>query len=237
VAGELNKKIDPDLSGAHFYVFDLLRLEEFKAKKSERTLSERLAHLEGLFEAKQQIVLEPNPTPLLEDFHFKLGKGRIWAIQQLKVPDKQWLQALRKITNGWEGFMMRKDVEYVGKRRSAKINQKKKKKKKKKKNSDFLKIPPSSRDLIKVKNFYDAEYTVTGIKSGPISVSFGKKSEVRTALSAITILHKGFPFHQLSEKGSAPSASVLTLLPSYLLGRHRGERGLRLHPGGEIALP
>jgi DNA ligase-1 len=64
----------------------------------------------------------------------------------------------------WEGFMLRKDVVYEGKR---------------------------TKNLLKVKTFHDAEYTVTGVDYGPMSVVRNGKEVQETMLSQVWINHKG----------------------------------------------
>jgi DNA ligase-1 len=65
---------------------------------------------------------------------------------------------------GWEGIMIRRDVTYVGKR---------------------------SRDLLKVKKFYDDEYVVLEAHMGPIRWVEGGKEVERDCLSYVVIEHKG----------------------------------------------
>jgi DNA ligase-1 len=66
---------------------------------------------------------------------------------------------------GWEGIMIRRDVTYVGKR---------------------------SRDLLKVKKFYDDEYVVLEAHMGPIRWVEGGKDVERDCLSYVVIEHKGY---------------------------------------------
>ena len=66
---------------------------------------------------------------------------------------------------GWEGVMLRKDTTYKGKR---------------------------SKDLLKVKKFFDDEYVVKEIEFGPFRyVKDGTECE-ETMLSAVSIEHKGY---------------------------------------------
>jgi DNA ligase-1 len=65
---------------------------------------------------------------------------------------------------GWEGIMIRRDVTYVGKR---------------------------SRDLLKVKKFYDDEYVVLEAHMGPIRWVEGGREVERDCLSYVVIEHKG----------------------------------------------
>ena len=66
--------------------------------------------------------------------------------------------------NNWEGFMLRKDVGYEGKR---------------------------SKNLLKVKKFFDAEYTIVDCDFGPMSVVRDGKEAQETMLAQVYIVHKG----------------------------------------------
>lgn len=66
---------------------------------------------------------------------------------------------------GWEGLIIRKDIGYEGKRTA---------------------------NMLKVKKFYDAEYTVKDIVTGPIRFIDNGKEREEEMLSAITIEHKGY---------------------------------------------
>jgi len=67
--------------------------------------------------------------------------------------------------NNWEGFMLRKDVVYEGKR---------------------------TKNLLKVKKFHDAEYTVVGVDHGLMSVVRDGKEKQETMLAQVYIEHKGY---------------------------------------------
>ena len=66
--------------------------------------------------------------------------------------------------NNWEGFMLRKDVGYEGKR---------------------------GKNLLKVKKFFDAEYKVMGADFGPMAVVRDGKEAQETMLAQVFIEHKG----------------------------------------------
>ena len=66
--------------------------------------------------------------------------------------------------NNWEGVMLRKDVGYEGKR---------------------------SKNLLKVKKFFDAEYTIVDCDFGPMSVVRDGKEAQETMLAQVYIVHKG----------------------------------------------
>jgi len=67
--------------------------------------------------------------------------------------------------NNWEGFMLRKDIGYEGKR---------------------------SKNLLKVKTFHDAEYKVLNFDIDKHEVVRHGKSETIEMLSQVYIKHKGF---------------------------------------------
>jgi DNA ligase-1 len=90
----------------------------------------------------------------------------IKVLEQLWVKDSDSFQVMfdKASENGWEGLMLRKNVSYVGKR---------------------------SKDLLKVKKFYDEEYTVKGIEFGNMRyIKEGVEVE-EEMVSNITIEHKG----------------------------------------------
>lgn len=67
--------------------------------------------------------------------------------------------------NGWEGVMLRADEPYKGKR---------------------------SKNLLKVKKFFDDEYEVIDIEMGPFRYVLDGKEHEETMLSCVTIKHKGY---------------------------------------------
>ena len=67
--------------------------------------------------------------------------------------------------NNWEGFMLRKDVGYEGKR---------------------------SKNLLKVKKFHDAEYTVTAVDFDRMRIVKDGREEYLDMLSQVWIEHKGY---------------------------------------------
>ena len=67
--------------------------------------------------------------------------------------------------NGWEGVMLRADEPYKGKR---------------------------SKDLLKVKKFFDDEYEVIDVEMGPFRYVLNGKEHEETMLSCVTIKHKGY---------------------------------------------
>ena len=67
--------------------------------------------------------------------------------------------------SGWEGLMLRKNCEYKGKR---------------------------SRDVLKVKEFYDYEYKVLGIEIGPFRINTPEGERTIETMTAVNIEHKGY---------------------------------------------
>jgi DNA ligase-1 len=67
--------------------------------------------------------------------------------------------------NGWEGVMLRADEPYKGKR---------------------------SKDLLKVKKFFDNEYQVVNAEMGPFRYVLNGKEHEETMLSCVMINHKGY---------------------------------------------
>lgn len=86
--------------------------------------------------------------------------------QELVHNDKHFQEWVREAADhGWEGVMLRADEPYKGKR---------------------------SKDLLKVKKFFDDEYTVTAISVGPFRyIKDGQECE-EEMLSNVRIQHKGY---------------------------------------------
>ena len=93
--------------------------------------------------------------------------GHVKVVTQVLMDSEDTLNRMRKAVtdNGWEGLMLRKDVGYKGKR---------------------------SYDLMKVKNFSDAEYVVETVEYGvkPMLID-GVMKEVE-CVAALHFRHKGF---------------------------------------------
>jgi DNA ligase-1 len=104
------------------------------------------------------------------DFVVKSSFGReniLRFLDQYIVTDGRhfdmWNQMAKD--NNWEGVMLRKNVGYEGKR---------------------------SKNLLKVKSFYDAEYKVISYDVGPMAVVRDGKEVQETMLSQVWIEHKGY---------------------------------------------
>jgi len=133
-----------------YYIFDALTEKEFFAGTSERTLSER--------------VNERNPMlkQLLEagDDHFRLVSQIPYSAHALSELEK------KKKENGWEGFILRKDVGYKGRR---------------------------SNEILKIKSFHTAEYVVETVHTGEMVLHDPETGRPRTetTLTSVDIRHKG----------------------------------------------
>lgn len=78
---------------------------------------------------------------------------------------EQYLSLMEEAAeNGWEGLILRKDAPYKGKR---------------------------SKDLLKCKNFHDAEYVVKDVEMGPFRYVHKGQEREEEMLSCVTIEHKG----------------------------------------------
>jgi len=137
------KKKDHTIKNPKFFVFDLLKLEEFELKVSERLLSERLDA------AKRTI----QNSEFLE------------VLAQYPVDDTVFADMMSQSKeNGWEGLMLRKDAPYQGKR---------------------------SNDILKVKQFHDAEYIVVDIENALNRVIVDGKEVEEMMMRNVVIEHKG----------------------------------------------
>jgi len=55
----------------------------------------------------------------------------------------------------------------------------------------FFFLLKRSRDILKIKRFQDAEYTVTGVKTGPVAMIENGNVVVPDVVTALLIKHKG----------------------------------------------
>ena len=85
--------------------------------------------------------------------------------QELIHNDEHFQEWVKEAADyGWEGVMLRADEPYKGKR---------------------------SKDLLKVKKFFDDEYEVVDVEMGPFRYVLNGKEHEETMLSCVTIQHKG----------------------------------------------
>ena len=146
VMKELRRK-DHQIENPTFMIFDMIHKSEFDSGKSSDNLSSRLQTLRTWLGPRYKT----KETLRYLDQHI-IQDGRHFDI---------WKQLAKD--DSWEGFMIRKDVPYEGKR---------------------------SKNLLKVKTFYDAEYEVLGFDVDQHELVRDCKSESMTMLSQVWIEHK-----------------------------------------------
>jgi len=147
VMKQLRRK-DHQIENPVFMIFDMIHKPDFDKQKGDLVLSERLRTLRGWFNGRNII------------------DSTLRYCQQYEITDDEHFETWSKISsdNKWEGFMIRKDVGYEGKR---------------------------SKNLQKVKKFYDAEYKVVDFDVDNHEVVRDGKSETLKMLSQVWIEHKG----------------------------------------------
>ncbi len=148
VMKELRRK-DHQIENPTFMIFDMIHKTEFDKGKSTDILSERLHTLRTWLGPRYDT------------------KETLRYLDQAVITDYRHFDMWNQMAsdNNWEGFMLRKDTEYEGKR---------------------------SKNLLKVKSFYDAEYEVLGWDIDTHEVVRDGKSESMTMLSQVWINHKGY---------------------------------------------
>ena len=147
VMKELRRK-DHQIENPIFMIFDMIHKPDFDNKKGTEILSERLAKLRGWLQSrfvKKDILRYTEQFQITDDEHFNTW-GQLAA------------------NNGWEGFMVRNDVGYEGKR---------------------------SKNLLKIKKFFDAEYKVIDFDIDDHEIVVDGRSETVPMLSQVWIEHKG----------------------------------------------
>ena len=149
VMKELRRK-DHQIENPTFMLFDMIHKTDFENDKSTEVLSERLHTLRTWLGPRW-----PRDT-----------KETLRYLDQAVITDERHFDIWNQMANdnNWEGFMLRKDVGYEGKR---------------------------SKNLLKVKSFYDAEYEVLGWDVDTHEVVRDGKSVSMTMLSQVWIKHKG----------------------------------------------
>ena len=144
VMKEIRRK-DHQIENPMFMMFDMLHISQFNNKKSTDTLGTRLHKLRSWQLGCENTLRCLDQSVIIDERHF----------------DK-WAQMAGD--NNWEGFMLRKDVGYEGKR---------------------------SKNLLKVKTFHDAEYEVVDCDVSPMSVVRDGKEAQEVMLAQVYIEHKG----------------------------------------------
>ena len=147
VMKELRRK-DHQIENPIFMIFDMIYKPDFDNSKSTEILSERLAKLRAWRSGRfvNSFLLRYTDQAVITD-------GRHFDM---------WGQIATD--NNWEGFMLRKDCGYEGKR---------------------------SKNLVKVKKFHDAEYKVVDYDNDKHEVVRDGKSETIDMLAQVWIEHKG----------------------------------------------
>ena len=146
VMKELRRK-DHQIENPTFMIFDMIHKTEFDKGKSTDILSERLHTLRTWLGPRydtKETLRYLDQAVITDERHFDI-----------------WTQMAAD--NNWEGFMLRKDTFYEGKR---------------------------SKNLLKVKKFFDAEYEVLGWDVDTHEVVRDGKSVSMTMLSQVWIEHK-----------------------------------------------
>ncbi len=147
VMKQLRRK-DHQIENPAYMIFDMIHKPNFDNQKGGPILSERLSALRGFLHSRFNI------TDILRyTSQFRITDGRHF--------DK-WGQIATD--NNWEGFMIRKDVSYEGKR---------------------------TKNLLKVKKFHDAEYVVVDYDNDDHEVVRDGRSETIKMLAQVWIEHKG----------------------------------------------
>ena len=147
VMKQLRRK-DHQIKNPVFMIFDMIYKKDFDKQKGDLVLSKRLRTLRSWFNGRNII------------------DNTLRYCQQYEITDDKHFETWSKLSsdNKWEGFMVRKDVGYEGKR---------------------------SKNLQKVKKFFDAEYEVIDYDVDNHEVVRDGKSETLKMLSQVWIEHKG----------------------------------------------
>ena len=147
VMKELRRK-DHQIKNPVFKMFDMLHKPDFDNGKSTEKLSDRLVKLRTFIDQD------------------KVNLGLHYLGQYVISDDRHFDMWKQKANdNNWEGFMLRKNVGYEGKR---------------------------TKNLVKVKSFHDAEYKVIDFDIDDHEVVRDGKSETIKMLAQVWIEHKGY---------------------------------------------
>ena len=147
VMKQLRRK-DHQIENPAYMIFDMIHKPNFENQEGGPILSERLRALRGFLTSRFI-----NSDILRYTHQYVITDGRHF--------DK-WSQLATD--NKWEGFMLRKDVPYEGKR---------------------------TKNLLKVKKFFDAEYEVIDFDIDDHEIVVNGRSETVPMLSQVWIEHKG----------------------------------------------
>ena len=142
------RRKDHQIENPIFMIFDMIHKPNFDNQEGGPILSERLSALRSFLTGRfitTDILRYTDQYTIADDKHFDM-----------------WGQIAND--SNWEGFMLRKDVSYEGKR---------------------------TKNLLKVKKFYDAEYEVIDYDTDLAEVVRDGRSETIEMLSQVWINHKG----------------------------------------------
>ena len=147
VMKELRRK-DHQIKNPVFMVFDMIHKPEFDKQKGDTLLSERLLILRDWLRGR---FIDPNI---------------LRYVDQYTITGDEHFSNWNKMSadKGWEGFMLRKETGYEGKR---------------------------NKNLLKVKKFFDAEYKVIDFDIDDHEIVVNGRSETVPMLSQVWIEHKG----------------------------------------------
>jgi DNA ligase-1 len=145
VMKELRRK-NHQIENPVFMLFDMIQRGDFDNNKSTEILSDRLAKL--------------------RTFTYTSNENVLRKLQQYIITDDEHFEKWSKLSsdNNWEGFMLRKDAGYEGKR---------------------------GKNLLKVKKFFDAEYKVIDFDIDDHEVVRDEQSVTLQLLAQVYIEHKG----------------------------------------------
>ena len=145
VMKELRRK-NHQIENPVFMLFDMIQRGDFDNNKSTEILSDRLAKL--------------------RTFTYTSNENVLRKLQQYIITDDEHFEKWSKLSsdNNWEGFMLRKDAGYEGKR---------------------------GKNLLKVKKFFDAEYKVIDFDIDDHEVVRDGQSVTLQLLAQVYIEHKG----------------------------------------------
>ena len=96
LSGFKTSKDEYQVEHPHYYVFDVLKTEEFRNGESDKTLSERYANLKIIFE--------------------DIDHPQLTMVEQIRIKSYEHLNELylTGLDLGWEGLILRKDIPYEG---------------------------------------------------------------------------------------------------------------------------
>ena len=155
VMKQLRRK-DHQIENPAYMMFDMLNIKDFNNQKSEEILSDRLHTLRSFL----------NGMTFMFNSYLNIDTNILRYTEQAVITDGRHFDMWSQMAadGKWEGFMLRKDVGYEGKR---------------------------SKNLVKVKKFHDAEYEVIDFDIDDHEVVRDGKSETIKMLAQVWIEHKG----------------------------------------------